>query len=360
MSDSHRKRSIKLALAWAVTFVALYLAFRSVDFNDLLKSLAGAQLWPLLVAFIFTALSYLLRARRWQLLFVEGALSYANALRVLLLGFFMNNILPARAGELVRAHMGAKFTGTTRTLVLATIVMERLVDGLTISLMFVVFALGIGRGDMSQNLLSVAYLFLFVGVVVFILFFKRRGLFAFLDSMAQIYARSRFSDNKLGNKAVPYLLHRTQQFVDGLAPLFTFRLGPLISVWSIVVWSVELAVYLHIARAYNADLSVAQCVLFLVAVNFSSLIPAAPGGIGVIEAVASAALVSIGMDREHALAMVITQHAMQYLVVGIPGALILLSSRSTVKSVEQEISNDTEDTSVKNSTAQSSVEGRLA
>ena len=55
-------------------------------------------------------------------------------------------------------------------------------------------------------------------------------------------------------------------------------------------------------------------VIFLVTVNFSSLIPAAPGGIGVIEAVTKAVLVSVGVDPELALALVITQHVMQYLM----------------------------------------------
>ena len=72
-------------------------------------------------------------------------------------------------------------------------------------------------------------------------------------------------------------------------------------------------------------------VLFMVAVNFSSLIPAAPGGIGVIEAVVKTVLVSVGIDAELALAMVITQHIMQYLVVGIPGAAIMMTWRDKLQ-----------------------------
>ena len=74
----------------------------------------------------------------------------------------------------------------------------------------------------------------------------------------------------------------------------------------------------------------------MVAVNFSSLIPSAPGGIGVIEAVASAALVSIGVPRELALVMVLTQHVIQYIVVCIPGAIMTLSWRARLEKMRLE------------------------
>jgi dolichyl-phosphate beta-glucosyltransferase len=97
-----------------------------------------------------------------------------------------------------------------------------------------------------------------------------------------------------------------------------------LSVMSFIIWGVELLVFVAIARAYQVDLSIAGFGLFLAAVNFSSLIPAAPGGIGVIEAFATAALVHIGVEREAALSMVATQHLMQFLVVGVPGVFLLL------------------------------------
>ena len=89
-----------------------------------------------------------------------------------------------------------------------------------------------------------------------------------------------------------------------------------------------------ISNAFQAPIDISGVVLFMVAVNFSSLVPAAPGGIGVIEMVGSLALSSIGIDREHALSMVLTQHAMQYLIVGIPGAYVLLTSREKIPTNE--------------------------
>ena len=100
-----------------------------------------------------------------------------------------------------------------------------------------------------------------------------------------------------------------------LDPLFSFLLF-INNVWLLSFTK---------SNSFSADLSFLACVVFMVAVNFSSLIPAAPGGIGVIEAVATAVLVGIGIEKELALSMVITQHAIQFMMIAIPGLIIFLS-----------------------------------
>ena len=301
--------------------MAFYYAFRLADWGLLWAHLTAANQTFLFSAVCLTVASYLLRSRRWQYLFKGGdALSYIDSARVLILGFFMNNVLPARAGELVRAHLGSKVTGKTRTLVLATIASERLADGLTLSLMFVAFAFGLGGEKISQDLLYVAYLFLAVALGVALTLIFRNAIFRVLRSI---------SDGSQGS-AKHYILHRVEVFIEGLSPLFSKRRAPIISLYSIGVWLVELGAFVAITRAYQIDVGINFCVLFLVTVNFSSLIPSAPGGIGVIEALTSAVLIKLGTPRELALAMVITQHAIQYLVVGIPGAMVMLNWKKKV------------------------------
>lgn len=319
------KKILSHLIPWLITIVALYLAFRGVDWVTLVEHLSEVDLGWVTIALGLTVGSYLLRARRWQVLFPERAIDYPNAVRVLFLGFFMNNVLPARTGELVRAHAGARVTGLTRTLVLATVASERLADGLVISILFVVFAFHLGDEHVSQNLLYVACFFAVAIGGVLLMLALRRPLFAFVERLHQ----------RFRHRAAGYLVDRFRIFVDGLAPLCTPAKIPAISLWSIVVWFVELGVFFAVTRAFGASLDLPGCVLFLVTVNFSSLIPAAPGGIGVIEAIASAVLVSIGVPKELALTMVITQHVIQYLVVGIPGAIVLATSKGNFGSLKE-------------------------
>lgn len=309
-------------LPWAITFIALYYAFRGIDWNSLFEHLRSARINWILLALMCTCASYLMRARRWQFLFPEMIINFSNSLRVLLLGFYMNNILPARTGELIRAHLGAKITGETRTLILATVATERLVDGLTISLMFVGFSLGMGSE--AKHLLYVSLFFAGSAILVVLLLAQRARVFTLVDRLNQ----------KFNNKASHYTLTRLQIFIHGLSPLVSRSKLPLIALWSAIVWTIELGVYFAVAKAFDSNLSLSYCVLFLVTVNFSSLIPAAPGGIGVIEAVTTLVLSSVGVEREHALTMVLTQHALQYLVVGIPGTVLMLTWKKTLPALE--------------------------
>ena len=274
---------------------------------------------------LLTILSYFLRSYRWLFLFPERTLSLLNSYKALILGFFMNNILPARTGELVRAHVGARVANQKRTLVLATVASERLADGLMLSLMFLVLGLGSASQDVSKNLLWVAALFGVVAIGVLVTLTLRKPLFALVDKLA---ARSQ-------HRGTAYAVNRFQIFIDGLSPLFNWSRIPFISIGSLIIWLVELAVYFMIAEAYQQPLSLSQSVLFLVTVNFSSLIPAAPGGIGVIEGIATLVLVSLGVPKEIALSMVISQHLIQYLVVGIPGAYVMFTWKQEIKEVEQ-------------------------
>lgn len=318
------RRRLLQAVPWAITLLALLYAFRGVDWSVLVDHLKDMNPLWVLIAFLLTCSSYIVRTRRWQALFLSPVMRYPDALRVLVLGFFMNNVLPARTGELVRAHLGSRVSGEKRTLVLATIANERLVDGLVISFMLLAFALGKGGAEMSTNLVLVAALFGAVGVaVVAVLLFRK-----------QVFSLVRAIDSRFNHRAATYTLDRIQIFIDGLAPMWTWRRLPIVILWSLVVWGIELGVFTACARAYGAELSLAENVLFLVAVNFASLIPAAPGGIGVVEAIGSKALMSVGVPQELALTMVITQHAIQYIVVGLPGLFLMFRLKDTLRQIE--------------------------
>ena len=319
------RRSIKILFCWVITVLALYYAFHAAKWDELFDHIRNANKRYILFAFCLTIMSYFYRARRWQFLFPEKrSVSYITSAKVLILGFFMNNILPARAGEIVRAHMGSKATGMSRTLVLATIASERLLDGLAISLYFVIFSFGIGGSKISHELLYVAYLFAVATAGVGLVILFRNKIFRAIEAL----------NDKLGHKAADYTLQRIKIFIDGLGPLFYKERFPIVSLWSLFIWLNELMVFTLVGLAYGVRMDLSFYVLFMVALNFSSLIPAAPGGIGVVEAVVKTVLVSVGIDPEVALAMVLTQHIMQYVVVGVPGAIIMFTWRDRIKQDE--------------------------
>lgn len=331
----------RIIVPWTVTAVALYFAFHDVEWNLLFNHIASADPRFLAGAILLTSLSYVLRAKRWPSFFPEQGPNFADSFRVLILGFFMNNVLPARAGEFVRAHLGGRVTGRPRTLVLATIANERLADGVTVSIFFAATIALFGRGfldpDLSQKFMYVAYLFMAAALGVVTVLFARKYIFAILT-----FAQSRFE-----NRAFHFATARLITFIEGLSPLTSARRAPAIWLWSALIWSVEFLVFVCVLESYGSHLPAAAGVIFMVAVNFSGLIPAAPGGFGVIELIAKKVLVSTGVPSDElALAMVLTQHLIQYLIVGIPGAIVMATWRRRLQEAqagEMEAANSPEE-----------------
>jgi hypothetical protein len=322
---------LKNIAPWLITIGALYLAFRGVDWSTLGSYLRNAQPLFIALAILLTIASYWIRAARWPLLFPQVTFPLLSSWKVLVLGFFMNNILPARAGELVRAHLGAKVLARPRTLVLATVASERLADGLTISLFFVAIIGILGRGNLdaaiAENLLYVSYLFAGVAIAVVAVVSLRDPIGRLIDRCSA----------RLDKKASTYALSRVQIFIDGLTPLRAPRRALKIALWSMLIWGTELAAFASVAAAFGGELSISGTVLFLVTVNFSSLIPAAPGGFGVIEFITKSVLVSAGVaSPELALSMVLTQHVIQYAVIGIPGAFLLSTLRTQLNDMSEQ------------------------
>lgn len=310
---------LKTLLGLTVSLVALWWLFRSVERSAVLKMLREVNSYYLLLAFLTTCISYLLRSVRWPYFFSDNRLSFFNSYRCLIVGFFMNNVLPARLGEFVRAHLGGRASKQSRSYVLATVAAERLADGVTISVLFaLLFSLFSPAGSHNDEsaLFYVAYLFLLAAVLTCLLIIFRRRAFYLLEKLSQ----------RLPDRFSAYTVKRIRFFIEGLAPLLALRRLRYLFPLSVIIWLVELLVYYQVALAYGQPLSLAGLSLFLTAVNFSSLIPAAPAGIGVIEVFATIALVHIGVSRESALAMVATQHLIQIVAVGVPGALFFFVS----------------------------------
>jgi len=340
---------------WLITLSALYFALNGLNWDIFFQQFSSANSFWLILAVVLTFASYALRSFRWKFFFEnKRLLPFFSAFKVLSVGFFMNNILPARAGEIVRAHAGAKITQTKRTLILATIASERLADGLALSFFLISCSFFINNETISSglNFVAIAFALISLGVVTVLIF--RKLIFNFVELLTlkskkscsifltYLDKKSEIKDSKFYSKigriisknqnTIPYLTDRFEMFINGLAPLCNLKSLLPIIFWSLIIWSIELFVYISIAYAFNTALNPFQCILFMVAVNFSSLVPSAPGGIGVIEWVATATLMSLSFlpdattEAKHALSlgMVVSQHVIQFIVVALLGLVSII------------------------------------
>ena len=128
-----RSRAFLLTLAGLFAAVLLYYSLRGIEWSKVWSILSHAELKYILIWFGISTVSLVLRALRWRvLLTAEGPVEVATAFWATAAGYFGNNFLPFRAGEVVRSLMISARTGMSKSFVLTTALSERIFDAITL------------------------------------------------------------------------------------------------------------------------------------------------------------------------------------------------------------------------------------
>lgn len=293
-----------------VAFVSLFEA------GQVWASLRQLELWVVPVAGAVFLSSYLVRALRWRLLLSPlGQLPYGQVRDVLLTGFMVNNILPARAGELARALVLWKVTGTGRRAALATIGVERLFDGMVLigmlSLLGGAFA-EVPDWATRMGHVTTAVLGALAAVSLWLAFHHR--------SLLRLVEAGLFFLPRRWRERVTGFLAR---FVDGMQVLRRPRVLVLVLLLSAVVWSMEVVVYYLMMWGIGIELPPWAAMLALVVTNFGIAVPSAPGHVGVYEAACSGAVMALGVASELALSYAIAVHLLLFVCITGSGLLLM-------------------------------------
>jgi dolichyl-phosphate beta-glucosyltransferase len=309
------KRLAEFAISLVFVGLILHAVLWRFDLRQTMASVRQAHPSLLILGVTLMVAAYLIRGARWRIW--ERSLSYWDSLRLILIGFMGNNILPARLGEILRAHCAAAKTDDDRgrTTALASIAAERILDGLILAV-FGLVAIGLVRVDRRLQwalfLVSLAFASLTSGLVLGVRFHER--VRSFITS----------ANRKFPGHVTAFVREKATQFLDGLLPLGTLprMLGAITT--TAIIWGIEIGSYYFVGLAVWDGMSAGAAVLFLVVMNFASLVPLTMGGIGTIEAAAPLFLISSGISPPLALAMVLLQHAAQYLFTTISGGILYL------------------------------------
>ena len=146
---SQKKLFINSIISLLVVAICLFVFIENsegdLNFKSLLINISNGWIY-LLITSILLIVSVYFRAIRWKYLFREedGVETY-SLFRYELIGYFGNNVLPLRLGELLRAYILGKRYSLSNSYVFGTIVLERILDTLTLvllsSILFFVYPL---------------------------------------------------------------------------------------------------------------------------------------------------------------------------------------------------------------------------
>ncbi len=305
-------RSWRVWLGLLISIVFVFLALRGQDFGLIWDSIRNADYIWLLPAIVVYFVGVAVRAVRWDYLLRGVAkISPVQLFPVVCIGYMANNVLPLRAGELVRSYALSTRHQVRKTASLATIAVERIFDGLTMLLFFAIASLSIA---LTHDLRTVFYLasVLFTAVIAGMLVFVfAPGLRDRL--IAAVIARL---PERIGMRIEPM----AQSFIDGLSILRRRNEVLGVALASICAWSLEASMYLLIAEAFGMDISPFGILMITAVANLATLIPSSPGYVGAFEyGVILVVAGPLGFGRELALSYAVVVHAALYLPVTLLG-----------------------------------------
>jgi uncharacterized protein (TIRG00374 family) len=141
------KRHIRTLVVLALVVLLLALFLHNVDLRGVASEIVRARPEWLALSLASMVVNLALRAWRWQYLLEPlGATSFANAFRATAVGFAASSVLPARAGEVIRPYFLARHERMSATGAFATIILERLLDTVTVLVLLASYVFVFGRG----------------------------------------------------------------------------------------------------------------------------------------------------------------------------------------------------------------------
>ncbi len=314
-------RGLRIALSIVAAAIFLFLFFRKLDLAEIARHMGEARPIWMVLAIACQGLHLLLRSTRWRLLLspLKPDIRFYGLFSATAIGYLLSFVF-FRIGEVLRPIMLAQREGISKTGALATCVLERLMDLLSVVLLFgfyLIFlfrmpAAGTGAVDMEQVRragLTVGALALLSFPILYLVVHYRHRIFAALDRRGGG-----------GTSLLPRLLH---SFLGGFdvvrgGRVFTWAWLQSIAIWVVITLSIWCSL-----QAFDLGLSPGDCLMMLALLNIGIAVPT-PGAVGSYEYMGQLGLVDIfAVEPNRAAAAILVTHALAIGPVIIVGILLV-------------------------------------
>lgn len=327
----------RIWLGLLVSALFIWLALHQIkDWNAFFNSFRQIHYWVLVPTLAGYFVVLLCRAWRWQYILKSmSPVKYSSTLSGIFICYMANNILPLRAGELVRAVYLARKEKQRVSPVMATVVVERISDSLAVIFFLAVVMLfldipaehqdlnqAIHKGGIGALVLALGLLF-----CLYIFYFWREPVLKMLGIMLK----------PMGEKIQERLLNELIKFSAGLSilgkPVRLFSVMML----SFLVWLVNLIPIWAVGAGFGVKLSFIDSLFLLILDAFAASIPAAPGFWGTFHLITQKGMAFLGvLNSEQALSFAIVLHSFYFFPTTIVGLVLLWREGYSIRGLKRE------------------------
>lgn len=318
---------VRLALGMLLSLVFLVLAMRGIDWVQLGELFSTASYGYLVLTFLLIVVVSWVRALRWHLLTRrDPGVDLPTLFHLVNIGYFFNNVLPAKAGEVVRGYLaGRRLTGRYGQAA-SSLLVERLLDVLAVVVILLLLLPVISIPEWVRSGGLVFGLIAIVGTTA-LLVIARVGVQA-VDWVWRWVGRVPF----IGRPAVKDLF---TELVAGFGVLLDWRILVPVLLTTVGVWLGYATLnYLMLFVFRLSDLPFSAAALVLCATGFSMMVPSSPGAMGVFEWAGVQGLLVYSVDQSVAFGYMLGLHLFTNLTLILLGALGMVSQGITYAHVK--------------------------
>lgn len=300
-----------MVLTYAVSIGSLVWALHGYDFSQIQAAILSVNWAWVLLAVVLELAVYLVHAWRWiTLLSPVQRPGFWEAAQAIYIGLFASDVLPLRPGEIIRGYLLTIWAEIPISLTLTSMAIERVLDGIWLVAAFWIASLLV---SLPRALVDFAQAMAFVVVVLAVLFLY----ILFRKQHAHTY----LSGRTWGGKFV-HVLDQIHELGNWHTLVRAFGITGFF-------WALQILPVWALFRSYDMDLSIWAASVVLIIKSIGTVIPSAPGNLGVFQSMMMLALAIFNVEPNVALELSVLAWAALTLPVLIAGFVaVLVTGRS--------------------------------
>lgn len=336
-----------IGLIIGVIFIALIL--KDIDIHKSIEAVKHFDFFYVALMFPVYFCAFLFRALRWKLILSEkNGIKLSSFLNSIFRGWFINNFVPARGGEIYRAHYFGKKEGISRVTILASIVLERVFDGLILFLILLLLASFVFSSKKFFGV-AVAAGFLFIGLFSVLLLISKFYKNTFIQEKVNILILKikeknfikKFLNEKICeilSKIFNKVTYALISFMNGIEIFNSPVLILKVFLFTLPVWLCEGLSLLLLIKGFGYSIGILGALFVLSIVAFISLIPGGPAGLGPVQWGYIIALGFFNIPQETAFALSLVGQLFSIILISLGCLFFIIIERLNLKEKEEYIS----------------------
>jgi uncharacterized protein (TIRG00374 family) len=310
----------RAALGAVLSAALIYWTLHGISPSDVARRLSNADPLLFLGATFCATFIFVLRARRWETILepVAGRLPFGPLWRATAIGMMVNNVVPARAGEIARAYALTRETSVPFATSLASLAVDRLFDAIVLLLLAALALLDPALS--SSDTLAGRPLSAFAvgaGTLVFVLV---AGLYAFVFFPSQLLRLFELFARRVSPAVEERGRKVLQTFVQGLSVLRSPGRFAAVFGWTLAHWLVNAFSFWLAFKAVGITAPFSAALFLQAFIALGTAVPALPGFFGIFEYMSVQGLAVYGVGQEQAATWAIGFHLFSFIPITLIGA----------------------------------------